>query len=252
MDNDSPDFSPAGKKLTGPGTLILLLSIAMGAALLLLSIELAGRLDDSELEHLKTVTELVAVAAGFPAAIFALFNYAADVSETKRAELWRRRQFVDERFSRFEANPKVEAAMTMLDYWDRPVSLPGSGKRVMVSNDLLTRALSAGKSKLVMNEVLIRDAFDEFFDGMDRLGIMWDVGLISLEDLLPYVRYWLELLDSPSRHRNEEFGPVVRSYIHKFHFEALERLLKAAGLPVCSEEDEEIVEIYKKGNRKPA
>ena len=38
---------------------------------------------------------------------------------------------------------------------------------------------------------------------------------------------------------------MVRSYIREFHFEAIERLMEAAGFPTCSKEDEKIVENYK-------
>lgn len=234
----------AGNKPVVTKSSRLFVSIAVGATTLVALTALTSMIDEGKLSQLNAGAEFVAVVAGFPAAIFALVNYAMDVSEKRRANLWRRREFVHEQIVRIEAVAEVRAAMTMLDYWDRPVLLPGAHGPVKVTNAMLTKALSPGATKLVAAEVRIRDSFDGFFDAMDRLGGMRDAGLITVEDLAPYISYWLELLASAPRNRNPEFGAVVRRYIHKYHFEALERLMTDLGVATFREADETVAQHY--------
>jgi hypothetical protein len=224
------------------GLPLLPMVVAAGAALLALFGAAAALIDGDELNRLKAGAEFVAVVASFPAAIFALLNYALDVAERKRANLWRRREFVQAQIARIEAIPEVRAAMTMLDYWDRPIRLPGIEQRVKVTNAMLTGALAPDVTKLVAAEACIRDSFDRFFDAMDRLGVMRDAGLVSTADLLPYVHYWLALLDSAPRHRNPEFGPTIRAYIHKYRFDALERLMSDIGVATVSAADQDLAQ----------
>jgi len=231
-------------RAAGTGLQLVLMSVAAGSALLALFGALAALIDAGELGRLKAGAEFVAVVAGFPAAMFALLNYALDVAERKRANLWQRREFVQAQIARIEAIPEVRAAMTMLDYWDRSIRLPGIERPVKITNAMLTAALAPDVTKLVAAEVCIRDSFDRFFDEMDRLGVMRDAGLVSTADLLPYVRYWLALFASAPRHRNPEFGPTIRTYIHKYHFDALERLMNDIGLPTFSTADQELAQHH--------
>lgn len=221
---------------SGNGKLELTIALLAGVGLVALCAALAWNLGVADLERLGDVATIIGFGLGVPAAIIGLFNHGRSVRQQAKAELWKRRQFVLEAITAFESNRRVRIAMTLLDYNSRAVVLEEGIPGEPISESDLIAALSPLK-RYTRQEALLRDAFDEFFDGLDRLGVMLRAELITWADVEPYLRYWLVLLDPEPRGRSVEFGSVIRNYIDEWHFKDLEGLMKLAGVPVFRPED---------------
>lgn len=159
---------------------------------------------------------------GIPAGVLALFTYVSDVQEQRSAGLWKRREYVAERFDRLEGLRDCRAVMRMLDYTVTYVDLGGPEKELvndrLVMGALAPRSCRPGYTK---QEQAIREAFDTFLSEMDRLGAMANAGLVAWEDLAPYADYWLVLFRAEERGRPEAYAAILRRYVRVFHFEDL-------------------------------
>lgn len=234
-------------------TLEVLAALVTCSALLALCLWIGLSFAKAQFEAIGEAAKVVALALGAPAVIFGLLNHARSVRQHARADLWQRRQFVLVAVERFEEQPAVRAAMMMLDYNARSVVLPGLEEPVRVDDEDVVAALAPGTGGAAYSQIhtRIRDAFDEFFSGLDRLGVMMEAGLVSWPDIAPYIQYWLELLDEAPREREPEFGAVVRTYIRTFYYDALETLMERAGVRTFTEEDEDMAKSVK-AKREPS
>ncbi len=79
-------------------------------------------------------------------------------------------------------------------------------------------------------EVSIRDSFDRFLGGLERFEDFRERGLVSVRDLDPYLRYWVETLADP---RNSQKSAAVRTrlwaYVNDYGFHGTQRLARAFG-----------------------
>jgi hypothetical protein len=192
--------------------------------------------------------KLLTLTVGVPAAFLALFNHWRGVRQQRDADLWRRREYVAKVFADLEASEQNRFCMAMLDYEWRLLVMPGTTERRRVTeNDLLTAlAPRAEHGVYHTHDALIRDAFDGFFNTLDRIGAMLAAGLVDWKDIEPYAAYWLKLLDRGPRERSEVFGPIIRRYIDKYQSENLVRLMEKAGVKAAySKDDAAIVEAFR-------
>lgn len=185
------------------------------------------------------VAQLLAFVVGVPAAVVAVLNHRRSVEahrdavrERVRALSWKQKEFVAARFDRLQASPNCKIAMRLLDYNATRVTLPGSTTELPLNDLTVMSALAPRNQRGIYSDeqVHIRDAFDEFFDELDRLGMMARSGLIREADLGPYIGYWLKLFDHRQRERPEVYSAILRRYVAKFDFEDLAALLKSKSL----------------------
>lgn len=210
--------------------------------------------NESLFDAIRGTAQILAFIFGVPAVVLGLYNHSRSVEQRRentalqlKAELWKRREFVAGYIEKFEAFENVKFAMALLDYNVRELKLPGTDRWVKFTEADLLTALSPRLERGIYSEqhTIIRDAFDQFFSGLDRLGVMNEAGLVDYDDLTPYVLYWLELLDAAPRDRGEFFGPVIRRYIAVFHFDSLMGLMKKAGVPTFDRQtDQPLVKKY--------
>ena len=181
----------------------------------------------SALEHTSerlTFAQVVVSLLGFIGAIsaftFAIFQY-------RKAEKWKRMQFVADEVRELEADPKIQNALLMVDWGARKINLylvpePKPEDLVKITREVQWRALLphtikhdcdeylalADKGAFTttgeirperdrgfnVTEALIRDTYDAFLTRLDRLETFIDAGLISARDLRPFIAYWVNAL----------------------------------------------------------
>jgi hypothetical protein len=114
----------------------------------------------------------------------------------KKAQRWKRAEWVAQEMKAFLDNPQVDAAFKMVDWGGRPLSLfplkEGSDRLAVVSASEITEALRPHGKGCCFNEteIAIRDAFDALCDGLERFESYIRTGLITPSDVEPYLDYW--------------------------------------------------------------
>uniref|UniRef100_B0T9C4 Uncharacterized protein n=1 Tax=Caulobacter sp. (strain K31) TaxID=366602 RepID=B0T9C4_CAUSK len=191
--------------------------------------------------------KLLTFTLAVPAAILALYNHRRGLDQQTKAvaqqaasDLWKRREYVAKATAELEADPSNRFAMSLLDYNARRLKLPGSDVLERFDEDDIVLALApkAVRGQYKLTETAIRDCFDSLFNALDRLGVMLETGLLTWEDLYPYIGYWLELLEPAPRERSDAFGAAIRLYVENFHFEKLAGLMARAQVPTALDGDE--------------
>ena len=109
-------------------------------------------------------------------------------------QAWKRAEWVASEMQRFFDDPWVQVALTLVDWGSRPVRLPPGGEiDVIVTDDEIQVALfhhSLRTDGFTPKEVLIRDTFDHFLDGVERIASHVESKLVTCRALAPYLSYW--------------------------------------------------------------
>lgn len=168
--------------------------------------------------------------------IVGLVTFVAAVVEYAKAQQWKRAEFVAEQVEKFEARPAVKASMQMLDSNEREIDLPGGAdsSKVRITDDTLAGALIPHTEKpngeFTDVETRIRDSFDQFFDGLDSFDNFIESGLVSDQDVTPYLDYWLELIGDPKADRKPPAVlHAIWRYLGAYHYDGVVSLLKRHG-----------------------
>ncbi len=147
--------------------------------------------------------------------------YSESVSnDIHRHKKWKRGEFIAAQIKDFEADRKIQLMMTMLDWSDRELYFPAeTGKdpiAIRVGDALLCSALLPHNSTsgYYPNEMTIRDCVDRYLDMLMRLQNFVDAGLIKIDELRPYIKYWIELASGQMQGAPEERGirPLAQLY----------------------------------------
>ena len=171
-----------------------------------------------------TFAQLIVSFFGFLGAIsaftFAIFQY-------RKAEKWKRMQFVADEVRELEADPVIQNALLMVDWRERDINLflirdPKTTDLVRINRDMQWRALlphpikqgfpkyeatSGGDNTERIGEIRpgrdlgftviearIRDTYDALLTRLDRLETFIDGGLIRADELRPFIFYWVNAL----------------------------------------------------------
>jgi hypothetical protein len=254
---------------------LLLASIPLFGALAVTMTGVALWVADSE--RSKLFLSIAAYLGGLAAFSIGLIQY-------RRADYWRRSEFLAREMKEFFADPKVGSTMTMIDWGVRRIklfeataskelSIPDSGIRrinrsiqcaalrphTMPRPESLAFASSRpirptssdevattdqvedereptedlakiGPLRFSLKEAAIRDCYDRFLDGLDRLGNYLAGDLVTVEDLEPYLGYWLwDIASSQCSADDALWTLFLWAYIDFYSFDGVFRLFKAFG-----------------------
>jgi hypothetical protein len=148
--------------------------------------------------------ELIKIVGGGIAFGFGLRQY-------RSAQTWKRLEFVAEQTDAFFKNESVQNVLLMLDWNGRDLDLFHDGKTLNVVNyEILEEALKIHEEKpgghFTDVEAAIRDEFDVFLGGLTKFENFIEAGLITAEDVRPYIEYWVKVLSGQK-------GGIVRSMV---------------------------------------
>jgi hypothetical protein len=178
-----------------------------------------------------TADEVVKAAALLGAAA----AFVVGLMQYRRAQHWKRVEWVAQEMKSFLDDPLVQAALLMMEWGSRRIPLypdrqEEKDRYVPLTNEDVAKALILhddrpdGFSDL---EVDIRAAFDRALDGLERFHAYVDTGLVKLRDLRPYLKYWAVLLCRPRSTRTAEHRLArLAAYMDRYGFDGAHDLLK--------------------------
>jgi len=199
---------------------------------------------------------LVVSVLGFGGAIVTLWH---GLKQYGRAEQWKRGEFVAAEVKEFEATPAVRNVMLMIDWSERRINLRGDPDLPPANWPLVTRdyawkallphwvkarhrewraadasqveeASEEQRALFSVNEALIRDAYDVFFDRLERFAHYAESGLVAPEEFQPYLCYWIDDLatDQGDEH-DARWRATVLTYVHAYRYPGVARLFRDFG-----------------------
>jgi hypothetical protein len=170
----------------------------------------------------------------------ATLAFAVGLVQYRRAQHWKRAEWVAQEMKGLFGDPVVQAAFLMMDWGSRRIPLypdrrEETDRYVRLTNEVVADALMLhdhrpeGFSDL---EADIRAAFDRALDGLERFHSYVDTGLVELSDLRPYLKYWAVSLcrpraPRPDRHRLVRLVAYMKRYGYEGALELLERIAAA-------------------------
>jgi hypothetical protein len=160
------------------------------------------------------------------------------------AQKWKRGEFVASQIKDFEADPKIQAALTMLDWTDRPVLLLSNKTGVtspeIVHEHTLQLALlpHSPVDGFSDTQASIRDCFDRMLDTLVRLETFVTSDLISANELYPYIEYWVKLIaGKPKQQHQPEFYVILHHYMAQYGFLGAQKLIEGYGFDISVKDD---------------
>jgi len=162
------------------------------------------------------------------AIVTASLAFIAGLVQYRRAQQWKRAEWVANEMKELFSDHLVQSALRMLDWAAQrflfyPDRKEESDRYVLLTNEIVANALMDhddrpdGFSQL---EIDIRAAFDRALDGFERFHSYVDTGLVKLSDLRPYLKYWAVQLCRPRVPRPKEHRMVrVIAYMERYGYE---------------------------------
>ncbi len=165
----------------------------------------------------------------------ATLAFIVGLVQYRRAQQWKRAEWVAQEMKSLFGQPLVQAALLMIEWSTRRILLypdrkEESDRQVSLTNEVVAKALMLhedrpdGFSEL---EGDIRAAFDKALDGLERFHSYVATGLVKLSDLRPYLKYWAVLLCRPRAPRPTEHRLArLTAYMDRYGYEGAHDLLK--------------------------
>jgi hypothetical protein len=186
-------------------------------------------------------------------AFIALGAFIVGLLQYRRAQQWKRAEFLATELKPFFQDAKVSAAFTMIDWAERDINLsvftdPKNTALTRVTLRMQCRALEphdlegsatrpaassgdssdGGTHSFSEAETAIRDCYDALLDGLDRLGSYLEAGLISAHDVRPYIGYWINDIAKPTKDPDYALWCVCfLTYVYYYHFDGVPILFRA-------------------------
>jgi hypothetical protein len=230
------------RALIGFSSLAILILLQSSAAFAESSI---GASEPVWLEHSKFVVSIIGLLGAAIAFVVGLNQY-------RRAQEWKRAEFLANEIKELLADRKATNALTMIDWGARRIRLDPEGQPTVVTYAMQSKALlphtfvelSAGApiessessideatlGKFSPDEALIRDCYDALLDRLDRLGSYLETGLLLPSEMRPYLRYYIDDLAAQAGNPTQALWNVTLfTYVHVYHFSGIPTLFKKFG-----------------------
>jgi hypothetical protein len=136
------------------------------------------------------------------------------------------------------ANPAATAGSS--DGAVRTVPSSDDAVRTAPSSDTVLTADRAtlGGTSFEPEEAAIRDCYDRFLDGFERFGNYRRGNLVSVNDLKPYVKYWIDdIVDTKCDANDSLWCVFLFAYIEFYSFEGVQALFDSFGHDIGTDGD---------------
>ena len=177
---------------------------------------------------MEDILKVIALVGAGIAFFSGLFQY-------RRGQKWKRVEWVAQEMKQLFSDRKVQAALLMLDWGDRYVTLNPdaileSERKFRVTDKTVTLALMSHRDRpegFKPEEALIRDGFDTFLDGLERFASYVETGLVKVPDLAPYLKYWADNICKESTSNETEPRILqLRNYMDTYGYRGAYGLLR--------------------------
>lgn len=207
--------------------------------------------------------------------IVSMFGFAAVVVtllfgfiQYRRAEKWKRGEFIANEIKEFESNPTVRNALLMIDYGRRNINIfqtPGlaDAEGVRITRGIQWRALLPDVVKREFEEywdeslrsvhpishdgstpvdpedvgevftpleAKIRDTYDVFLSYLERFASLIELRLVTAKEFDPYLSYWIEAITKNDLPgRTAAWRCALLTYINFYGYSGVKNLFAAYG-----------------------
>jgi hypothetical protein len=170
--------------------------------------------------------------------IGAAVAFVVGLMQYRRAQQWKRAEWVAQEMKALFGDPIVQAALLMIEWSGRRIALypdrqAEADRYVRLTNESVADALMIHTERadrpFTDVEADVRAAFDRFLDGLERFHSYVETGLVELSDLRPYLKYWAAALRQPrdKGHRLARLTAYMRAYGYEGALDLLERIAVA-------------------------
>jgi len=165
-----------------------------------------------------------------------------------RSERWKQAEFLAREMKEFFDDERVQKALLMVDWGLRRVKLleetAADKGYVKVDRQMQVFALrphtllsqgsdEESKGRFTREQAAIRDSYDALLDGFERFGNYLKTKLVQVENLDPYIGYWIEDLHGEAENRADAaWMAVLLTYIDFYRFRGVQHLFHAFGKPI--------------------
>ncbi len=156
------------------------------------------------------------------------------LSQYRKAQSWKRLEFVAAQMSEFYKDVAVRDAMTMLDWRRKKIALfkyrdENDYTRVWVSYKVVAHALRTDPAlRYNKTQSAIREIFERFLEFLSRFEAFLQTEAVREDDLLPYIDYWLRLIaggDKRSPEVTAQVLPQLWKFIDHYHYQDVRQLV---------------------------
>lgn len=176
--------------------------------------------------NLEEILKSTAILVGLITAFRAYIEY-------RRAQRWKRAEFLSKEAKEFFSDPVNRNALYMLDWSVREIVFTDpTGEKIIETvtrEDIIDALKKHTEKKFNKKERLIRDTFGDFFDNLQRFEQYLEAGLFTKSDFSPYIQYWAD-------HLNFRVREDMRLQIHEF---------------LVTYEYDQVIKLLARYNRKP-
>jgi hypothetical protein len=202
------------------------------------------------------------LAATAVAIAFGMFQY-------RKAEKWKRAEFLAREMRIFFDDPDVKNVLTMIDWAPRKINLfhakdvepkgwPAVTRALQISalrphtllvqdggsdsesdggNESAGRAgetLAEMRPSFTREEVRIRDGYDRFLDSLERFSSHLQSGLVTRQELNSYLKYWIDDMAAYTENSDDAtWTCALFAYIEFYSFENVQKLFRAYGYNIA-------------------
>ncbi len=222
----------------------LFLAVAVSTGVLYLS--QSNLRPETKVAISQLVVSMLGFAGAIAAFIFALMQY-------RRAEQWKRVEFIANEIKDFESDAVVQNALLMIDWGKRRINLflvanATNDDLVTITREMQWKALlphtvkraspeydtspdsggeGKGSTKFTFVEARIRDTYDVLLTRLDRFANFIEAGVITAEELGPYIRYWIDAMTTNENPAEDAaWRSTLLTYINFYNYAGVKYLLK--------------------------
>jgi hypothetical protein len=181
---------------------------------------------------LKDIATLVTAASAIGGGGFALWRWVDD-------QRWRRVQYAQSVIKTSFEDETVTKACEVLDTTDQVVRFrdrhdPKKEREIHISDDFLINALSTfdEKTSNTSEELYVRLVLDKLFDEINTFQSHIDAGLIKLNDIRPYLEYWIKEISGNGRVHEERVAYQIYKFLRYFGYSGVLTLASDMGFPI--------------------
>jgi hypothetical protein len=203
-------------------------------------------------DHLE-VAKLTVSAGGLALSMVAA---AAAYLSFRRSEKWKKAEFLATEMKAFFADERIKIALSLIDWGTRRIRLDlaaaDSSPGVVVTREMQVSALrphillniaelefvmdgesADAKKSFSPDEARIRDCYDAFLDGLERVANYAKTNLIDVSALRPYLAYWISEIHAPTKSRADAaYCAALLTYMKFYSFNGALWLFSEFGCPI--------------------
>jgi hypothetical protein len=169
------------------------------------------------------------------AASAALLTLIKGLMEFRRAQQWKKAEFLAQEIKSFRQDVDVKRALLMLDWSEIPIYTAeheGLTKREIICDDeLLFMALTPDDdTDFSDNQYIVRIIFDQYLDKLSMFERYVQSGLVKVDELRPYLQYWIDAMcNKVDGRKTPEIIDQLWAFISRYQYTSVIKLCEEFG-----------------------